>query len=235
MSNAQRFLALFNDIENHFSNLAAVTKHQDFMVLVARLSESHRAVKLFKNDLREYSELRNAIVHQTKGKPIAEPYDETVADLKRIIDFIKKPPTAYEIASKPVYKCSSGDLISSVVKKMTEQVYTHIPVLHDGKFIGVFSESSIIRWLGSSTDKDGFLLDLTKIGQIKEHFDKENDTFCGFKFVSRRKDAFSIKDEFLSFVEQTKRLGAIFVTENGKKEEDILGIVTSWDLPKINQ
>lgn len=36
-----------------------------------------------------------------------------------------------------------------------------------------------------------------------------------------------------TFVNQTKRLGAIFVTENGKREEKIIGIITSWDLPKL--
>jgi len=233
MSNAQKFLALFNDIERHFNNLAGLNKHEDFMMITARLSESNRVIRVLKNDLREYAELRNAIVHQTKNKPIAEPYDETVEDLQKIITLIKKPPTAYNIASKSVYKCKSDDLIIDVVKKMTKEIYTHVPVLKNGKFIGVFSESALARWLSSSAEKDGFILDAIKIGEIEKYFDKEDDSFCGYKFLPRNVDVFIIRDEFLSFLNQTKRLGAIFVTANGKESEEIIGIITSWDLPKI--
>jgi predicted transcriptional regulator len=234
MSNAQRFLTLFNDIENYLTNLAGLNKHEDFMRIVVRLCEKNKVIRAYKDDLREYSELRNAIVHQQKAKPIAEPYDETVEDLGKIIALIKKPPTAYAIASKPVYKCKADELIVDVVKKMTKEVYTHVPVLENGNFVGVFSESALARWLGSSSEKDGFILEAARIGEIKQYFDKENDPFCCYKFVSRNTDMFTIKDDFLAFVNQTKRLGAVFVTANGKKEEDVLGIITPWDLPKLN-
>lgn len=235
MSNAEKFLLIFNQIEKHLVNLAKVEKYEEFVTLLFRLSETDRVIKAYKNDLREYAELRNAIVHQTTGKPIAEPYDETVESLQRIYDSIRKPPTAYDIASEPVFSCGTEDHIVDVVKKMTEEVYTHVPVKENDKFVGVFSESTLARWLGKFAERDSFILEATKIGQLKEYFDKQDSAFCCYKFVSRNTDAFSIQDDFLSFVKEVKRLGAVFVTQNGKKEEPIIGIITSWDLPKIDE
>lgn len=234
MSNAEKFLSIFNQIEKYLASLAGVERYESFMSLI-RLLDNNKIISRYKNDLREYAELRNAIVHQTTDEPIAEPYDKTVESLQRIYLILKKPPVAYDIASKPVFSCGTEDLIVNVVKEMTQKVYTHIPVLEGGKFIGVFSESTITRWLGKSAERDGFILEATRIGELKEYFDRPEDIFCCYKFVARNTDIFSVKDDFLVLVNKKWRLGAVFVTQNGRKDEKIIGIITSWDLPKIDE
>ncbi len=233
MSNAQRFLAAFNKIEQHLKKLYGSDKHTDFFSLVRELSEHNNLIRTYKEDLREYAELRNAIVHLSMGKPIAEPYDDTVEHLQKIYESITKPPTAYQIASKQVKCCNIEDLIAEVVKEMTEKDYTYMPVYNGDKFVGVFSESSITKWLGESAEKDGFLLEQTKIGHLKKYFDLPHDSFQGYQFVPKNTNVFNVQEKFLSFTVEQRRLAAIFVTENGRKPSKILGVITAWDLPKI--
>jgi len=48
--------------------------------------------------------------------------------------------------------------------------------------------------------------------------------------------AFEIKEKYGRFVKDGKRLGRVlFVVQNGKFGEMILGLVTAWDLGKTRQ
>ena len=235
MSNAEKFITTFNKIEKYLTKLHGAEKYIDFISLVRELSERNNIIRIYKDDLKEYAELRNAIVHQTRGKLIAEPYEETIQHIHQIYEVLTNPPSALMIASKPVYSCSIDDRISDVVTEMTKNVYTHVPVYEKNKFIGVFSESSITKWLGDSAESDGFLLEQTGIGELKKYLDQPNDEFNGYKFLSKTTDVFNIQAAFLFFVSEHKRLGAVFITERGKEDEKILGIITAWDLPKITE
>lgn len=235
MSNAEKFISTFNKIAKYLGELYGAEKYIDFMTLVRDLSKSNNVICSYKDDLKEYAELRNAIVHQRRDKIIAEPHEETVQHLQKIYENLKNPPTSLTIASRPVYFCKVDDLISEVVTEMTKKVYTHVPVYEKNKFIGVFSESSITKWLGDSAESDGFLLEQTRIGELKKYLDQLDDEFNCYKFISRTTDVFNIQDAFLSLVSQHKRLGAVFITERGKEDEKILGIITAWDLPKIKE
>lgn len=236
MSNADKFLFIYNKVHKHLQCLGAAKGREDFTVLLGRLSGSNGVIRAYKNDLREYAELRNAIVHQTTEEVIiAEPHTQAVENFQKIYDIIIKPPTAYDIASKPVEHCNAIALIADVIRIMTVKVYTHIPVLEDGKFVGVFSEATVTRWLADSAEKDGFVLDKTQIGELKDYYNDPENTFCCYRFVSRGYDAYKIKDDFLYLVNKKWRLGAVFVTDSGKKTDKIIGIITSWDLPKIDE
>lgn len=235
VSNAQKFLYAFNKIEQYLKKIYGSDKHIDVSSLVRELSERNNLIRTYSEELRQYAKLRNAIVHQTTDKPIAEPYDETVEYIQRIYEAMTKPPTAYQIASKPVECCNTEDLIVEVVKEMTEKDYTCVPVYDGDKFVGVFSESSITKWLGESAEKDGFLLEQIKIGDLKKYFDLLHDSFRGYEFVPKNTNVFDVQEKFLSFTAKQRRLAAIFVTENGRKEEKILGMITAWDLPKIKK
>lgn len=46
-------------------------------------------------------------------------------------------------------------------------------------------------------------------------------------------DAFGIKEKFVDFIKDGKRLRVLLVIQNGKVGEGILGLITAWDLGKI--
>jgi CBS domain-containing protein len=234
VNNADKFLKIYNKIEKYLNDLNKSDRYYTIGSLLGRLSQSNAIIRNRANDLRELAELRNALFHKYKGTFIAEPYDETIKEIEALYNLLVNPPTAHEISAKNVYTCDYKDLIIDTIKIITEKVYTHIPVYENGKFKGVFSESSIIRWLSDSAEDDGFILDRTKIGELKDYFDEPDDKYSTYTFVTRNASAYAIRDEFLSSVEEQKRIGAVFVTETGEKNEKLLGIITAWDLPKID-
>ena len=40
---------------------------------------------------------------------------------------------------------------------------------------------------------------------------------------------------FEEAIEKGRRLGALVITKSGKKDELPIGIITAWDLPRIDQ
>jgi len=236
ISNAERFITIFNKIDKYLRRVDRQDRHGGFVAfgnLVYDVSKYNKLICTYREDLREYAELRNVIVHQFKGKSIAEPHDEVVQQIKKLYENLTQPPVAYTIASKPVFVCSTNDFITDVIQVMTEKTYTHIPVYEESEFIGVFSESSITKWIRNSAEDGGFILEETKIGDLKRYLDRSDNKFNSYKFLAKNTDVFSIQEAFLSFVQEEKRLGAIFITETGKVNEKLLGIITAWDIPKI--
>lgn len=233
MTNAQIFLTLFNKIEQHLDQINNSTNYYGFRRLVDHLSKDNELVAHYKLELIDYLELRNAIVHKSTGKPIAEPHSEVIEQMQAIYDALTNPPQAMEIATHPVYTCTTTTPVLEIIQKMNQNFYTSIPVYHDGMFVGVFSDHSLTKWL-AHIDKP-LNLDDIYISQIQNYFDKENDKFNGYQFMAKNVDIFTVKKAFASFMEKKMRLGAIFLTKNGHKQEPIEAIVTAWDLPKMGK
>ncbi len=231
MSNAQTFLALFNKIEQFLDQLNNSTEHYGFRRLVDNLSKENDLVANYKLELVDYLELRNAIVHKSTGKPIAEPYLEVIEKMQRIYDALTNPPLAIEIATQPVYTCTTKTPIVEIIKQMNSNFYTSIPVYNQDLFIGVFSDNSLTRWLAHVNEP--LNLEEILVNQTQDYIEKAANKFNNYKFMSLTTDVFTVRQAFVSFTKEKMRLGAIFLTQTGRKNEKIEGIVTPWDLPKI--
>jgi predicted transcriptional regulator len=232
-SNADQFLNTFNQIERYLRSTFDVTEHLGFKRLVDRLSRENSLVALYKQDLIEFVELRNAIVHKSTGLPIAEPSNEAVARIVELERKLTNPPMVIDIASKPVYSALVQDNIADVIRTMNAERYAYVPV-YDGKlFIGIFSENSLIKWLAATASGERFLIKEQVLNEVKDFFDSQDDKHNTYRFVAQDVDAFTVRDYFTSYLSEKKRLNAVFVTANGSPQEEIIGIVTAWDIHKL--
>ena len=114
--------------------------------------------------------------------------------------------------------------------KMKENVYTHIPVLDNKVVIGVFSEKF---FLGALTEVE-IIYDkfTTRFNDefIFKHCLIDNHVTEVFEFVSKNTYLEDVKEMFKKSFSQHKRLSLIFITEHGRKDEKLLGIITPWDV-----
>jgi predicted transcriptional regulator len=233
MTNSEQFLAAFNRIEKHLASLRDNRGHRGMRELVRLLKNRHKLIRVFEPDLREFSELRNAIVHRTTGQSIAEPKKETVERIEYIARAIINPPMVMDIASKPVFVTDVRAQANEVVKRMADEEFEHVPVYNGKNFVGVFSDISIMKWLASQSDVCE--LGAMTIGDMKPFLDRPDMGVNGYQFVSKKMDIFEMQERFLSFMDEKKQLGALFITDKGKRSEKILGVVTPRSLPKIKK
>jgi len=232
MTKSEKFLEKFKKLEKSLREMVNKPKYIPFWELVKEARKINPVVEEYQEDLRELAELRNGIVHTPKGKIIAEVSDFAIELIQEIYQKITKPPTAFEIASRPVYCCQLEDSLLSQLKVMREKIYTHVPVYNGEKFVGVLSENSIFNWYCDVGQKIS-ISSKTKVKEIKPYLDIHNRENEYFEFVKKDENAYKIKKWFSQAIKKNKRLGAVFVTKDGTPKGEMLGIITAWDLPRI--
>ena len=227
MTKTDQFLDLYKKLENtantHYhirgsgSAIAKLQRRQEF-------SSIHQ-------ELDYIRDVRNLLTHRPRiGEFYAvEPTDAMLSLLEKLIDRLEHPLSAIRIAV-PLEEVLSASLDSPVLdslEKMYKRAFSHMPILEDGKVVGVFSGSSLMNCV---LYKHIMFSGDLKFRDIKDTFTFDQHPSETFRFVSRDTLVSDISDMFDEALQQEERIGMIFVTENGKSDEELLGIITAWDV-----
>jgi predicted transcriptional regulator len=228
--NSDRFVDAFNRIEKWLRKTAKAQRGASFYALVDGVGRSNAAVRHYAFDLKEFADLRNAIIHErTDDHVIAEPNDRTVAEIEGIAARLTNPPQVIPLFQTEVLVLQITGSVTEAVKPMCEQSFSQVPV-YDGKdFAGVLTTNTVARWLGSCAEEEIFSLTETTIRSILKYTEDEDN----HAFLGRGATLFDVLEMFEAYQGRGKRLEAILLTENGKPTEKLLGVVTIWDLPKV--
>jgi CBS domain-containing protein len=138
-----------------------------------------------------------------------------------------EPVLNFWISQKNLIACSLSDTISSVIDKMVVKGISHVPVLdEEGKVIGIFSESTMMEaWKAKlNCPKAATMNGLADLLPMDKH------KLDVFEFVPQNASAAGLWNTYKESLENDKRIGLFLVTENGNKNEPLLGIATAWDV-----
>lgn len=178
---------------------------------------------------KTFGYIRNEIVHKYKNKITIT--EEALEEIKKYLDILKNPPKVIKLFKRDVHTCSLNDSLSSVIKEMKDKIYTHIPVYDGNQFLELLTESSIIYWIEKYIDETwDLILENVKVKDVLT--ENPNDRY---EFISQNTNIYEIKSMFEENIKDGERLGALLITNLWKKEEPLVGIITAWDLPTIDE
>ncbi len=232
MSKADLFLELYKTLEQLLE-----VKYSDGRKLpgstVMRYYNDEESKK-WREELNICREMRNVLSHHADigGQPVFEPSDAVINVLRRIIDEVKNPPVAMNFATPApqIFFCKYDDKVEYAVRRMKEKGYSHLPVIENGKLVGVFSVGTLFSMMGKygiERFQSGVL-----IRDFKEFLPIDKHLTESFAFVAKDSPYSSLKHKFSAKGPKHRRLAALFVTETGRENERILGIITPWDMIK---
>ena len=232
MSNADVFLELYRDLEELLE-----VRYSDGRKLpgsaVMRYYNDDEGKK-WREELNVCREMRNMLSHHSRigGVPVFEPSDAVLDVLRRIIKDVKNPPVAMSIATPAsnLFTCSYDDSAADVIRRMREQGYSHVPVIENGKLVGVFSVGSVFSVV--SNHEAWQMSDETRIRDFSEFLPMDKHITEKFGFVEKNAHYSCLKQKFTAKGPKSRRVVALFVTANGREDERILGIITPWDMIK---
>jgi len=228
MSTSEAFLNTFAAVEIWLRNQANVGRATSFYELVDRVARLHTHVRRYKDDLKEFADLRNAIVHErTDGHVIAEPNVRAVADFEIIRQAFVNPPKLIPKFQKIVKTRDASESIAAAVNDMREGSFSQLPVTVDARVAALLTSETIARWLASEIANDLVSLADTPISNVLPHAEDPNQ-YC---FLPRSATVFDVLDRFEDYVSRGKDLDAILITDSGNSDQTLLGIVTIHDLP----
>jgi predicted transcriptional regulator len=230
-SQTGRFLDAYAEIEQYLRRKLKADISESFVALVRAASRSDPAVGRFGDDLREYAELRNAIVHQRApdAHAIAEPYLSVVVDIERIRDRLLKPPALSAFAAHPVVVCGLSEHVGVAAMRMRDGDFSQVPIYDESRFVGLLTAETVARWMAQELrENDGLLADV-RVAEVLPHAESTENV----SFLPRTATVYDGLQAFDSFLSAGLHLNAIVLTESGAPDQGPLGIVTIADVPRV--
>ncbi len=233
MTKEKEFLELFNKLE-HFLRIEYNQdrfSYSGFMSTIYRIKKSNKNT-LISNKynfdiLKQASQIRNIIAH---NNDILIPSDNFINIFAKLVDKICNPLRVENIMV-PISKLKSVNLdnsVGDVIELLKRHGYNTIPVIHDNKLRGIFTEKSIYDYLSINDNK--YINKSMKIHDIIDAIDLNFDPRKYFAFVSRKASVEKAYEHFIKDLKQRREMLLLLVTENGKQTEKLLGIVTLRDI-----
>lgn len=122
-----------------------------------------------------------------------------------------------------------NDSILKVTEAIRQYNYSKFPIYKNKDFVGLLTASSIVKWMAQNMVSSSVNLADTHIFDIMK-YEKDHP----IDFVSKSTNIFDVETIFEKSHKMKKKLEAVIITENGKKDETPLGIITPWDLIEID-
>lgn len=231
VDSVRRFRQAFGAFEDAIKQAAGRKGHYDIASLIDQLSKEYPSVNRNNRFLHSCRRLRNSMSHGTN--PILQLDLAYIERLERIVSTLTDPVRLMDIAvpRQNVFTASFDDKISDVVKTMKRRGYSHVPVMAGQKVDGVFSENTLFAALAADQDTFTVSKDMT-LSALEPfiHFDGRSKRREKFEFVSRNTSLDEVEKLISSYLERRDRLSLLFVTQNGRTSEKLLGIATIWDV-----
>ncbi|ULG74262.1 CBS domain-containing protein [Macrococcus brunensis] len=230
MGNLDQFLTAFNLLHEAMKKY---TKRDDnFGSLLYQLKEKHPVIKQYQDDIDMARELRNLLVHEKKETfNIAEPTTEFIDMLTTIRQQFENPTTV-SIFSKEVISLSDTDSLLKVLELVEQYHVSQYPVFQGQRLLGILTDNGITNWL-SSVRKEA-PLDLTKY-KVSELL-SQDDKGASYEVVKQNMPLYEIEKKMIERINQkgqSKLVLLISKTGTIKQREDIIGIITPGDMPKV--
>lgn len=240
---AKVFIEQFNQLEHHLDEV--LKRHSHLMIREGPFIAFSRMVELlvggrlipreYQSELQAFAMLRNAIVHNygrsgEADQIIATPLQTTVDRLGAISAVVMRPPTVDQIMIRraEMFCADRSASVPSVIRQMKRERYSYVPVLESDRLIGVFSQETLFSRISQD---EGFILDESQtIADFDDLLPLTQHDSEGFAFIGRNT---SIREAEAAFAETDltgKRLEILFITEQGRADQKLLGMTTIWDL-----
>lgn len=186
-----------------------------------------------KDFINKILNIRNKLSHEIWWFEVT---NDCIVELDKLCDFlfrIKIKDT--EKIPKIVTTCNERDSLQDILKIMTENKYTHIPIISDTwEIMGIVSDALITMWLREQINSDGEIVIDTKsvtlwaiVGMRTEYEE--------YLFLSDTELTSKAYSKFEEYILKWNRLWCIIFTKDWEKTSSVTWIMTAWDLPIIKE
>ena len=222
---------VFSKLENAISNKFPLWDRKDPIGFLHSQEVTDIDLDRLKQLYSEYdgSGLKGSILSKSGSKSLDQTEIQFIDDAILKISNIVTVEDIW-IPVRKVFTCNIDSLLVEVVDTMISNCFSHVPVLDkQGRVSGVFSESTMLE--ASMSDLNN--RNATTIGDIEAFLPIGKHKADVFRFVSKSDTIIRLRHLFEEALQEHKRIGMIFVTENGQLDEPLLGILTVWDVAGV--
>ena len=212
----------FNREEDDSSIYFLINKYRKSLIEIERI---------YSNKLDSVRRIRNLMVHESGIIDSLFDVSSDVLDfLDELISYLRNPVLAQDVMT-PTKKLILGredDLISVLIRKVIEEGISNIPIVDEKNVvIGIFNSDVLLNLFVNNYH----ITENSRIKDIKEFTSLESQLNLRFIFVTKEYEIDVLNDYFSMSKEMyQKRLPIIFVSQNGKQNSPLIGVISPIDL-----
>lgn len=220
-----RFLSAFNVIEQELRSRLGLEMNVGFREASRQFSRTVGWWRSHEPIMETAAQIRNFLVHTRGGQEFvaAVPHEDTVLRVESIASMLIKPKLVIPAFQKQVISFGPDQSLVELLRAVQLDDFTFFPVIGQKGFRGLVTGTGLMRWLAGLTAVDP-LTDLSEIPIVQVL--EQEESRANYEFVSRTTPV----HEALELFRQRVGLEAVLITESGRTNEKLLGIVTVWDV-----
>ena len=226
--NIKRFMDLFKVFEQE-TKKAANLKNETLSNCINHLkNKRYEPWYSNANFIDLCRDIRNFESHQL-NKNYYSISEQTITELERIVEQIKRPITVYEKCNKSVYSKTVSDKVLETMEVMLSKDYTHIPIYSDDRkeLVGIFTKNTLFK---SILDEQIVMVDNdTDFDSIRKSI-IQTKSDSRIRFVPKNKLFNEIVFEFMQCFKNKDKVDCLMITNNGKPNEQVIGVLTAWGI-----
>ncbi|WP_025784119.1 CBS domain-containing protein [Sporosarcina sp. D27] len=232
VKNSDRFIIAYNRIEKSLSKKVDDSGFMPFYRLIEKAKIKNSVVRNHEEDLREFGDLRNAIIHHRTGVDyvIAEPHDDIVERIELIERKVSNPLNVGALFGCKVHTLQASDPLTAALRLMRDNKFGQLPIYQNGKFKGLITAAGITHWLAGQSTEDSISREIPTLSDVY-NYEKRKESF---EFVRRDLSVYEAEDYFKRAISRGTRLEALLITDTAEHNEKLIGIITPYDLLKID-
>ncbi|MBB5235566.1 CBS domain-containing protein [Deinococcus budaensis] len=147
--------------------------------------------------------------------------------LEGIVRTLTQDKDVYSVFRRQVTVAEADAPVGDALTVMSRDSLSQLPVYWNGVFVDLLTADTVSRWLGANVRDE--LVDLTvPVGEVLPH----KESVEKYAFVPRSESLLGMIGAFDDHTRRGERLSAVLITQHGRATENLLGIVTAYDLPR---
>lgn len=249
----KRFLEIFKNFENKLKSEVKVDDSIKTKELIKGISKYKNFKKraLIENK-REFlilcTQIRNFYSHEGNEKKyqrgrdkildkysyLVAPSEELLSDFEQFYNDFINPEIRHldhiYVAKENIFSVSLEDDIALKLNEMSDQSFTHAPIIIDDRVEGLFD----LEFLNKILTKEGGEIMIGKGDKLKDHQEltdiKKHVERQTIKFMSLDDTYEDLHNCFCDSISNDKRLSMVLFTSDGKQTGKLMGLCTIWDL-----
>lgn len=229
-NNMEKFIAEFNYLHEVLQEKAG--SDDDFYTLLKEM-EKDPMVNRYKDELHVIRKLRNLLIHEKKtiDYDLASPSKKVIEQLIFIRKQLIQPATAGEYFSRHVFCFNSDDSLKRLLYFVDKNHLYQFPIFNGAGLAGILSHSGITNWMAHNHSKGQVILQDIKIQDIIA----DEETYLDYEVIPTDTSLFDVEEMFSKNLLKGRNQYLVLLSDEPKIKqwEDIKGIITPWDLPKL--
>lgn len=231
MNEVIEFLDLYNTLEQALKGKGSYYNDR-YESPVLRYQNSAEG-KRFREEIETIRDVRNLLVHAPlmDGTNPVTPSPSLVAKLREIVNAVENSKTAIDLSTwaEHLITATLESNVFEVMRTMESKGLSHVPVMNNGRMMGVFSKGTFFTYAISKGCNN--LSPDTTLAAMRDLLPVRNHSSEYYEFTAEDTSKEEIIQRFdVSYKRNRSRLAAVFVTKDGNPNQDLLGIITPWDV-----